>query len=143
MCCAAVAQKHFWLCLGTAAAGLGCAVAKADPFYVGADVSLLTFMQQQGVAFTNNGAAANGDQILYDAGANLFRLRIFVNPQTTYNNTNVGAIQTQAYDIALAQQIKADDPSAKLLLDFHYSDTWADPGDQTKPSAWTGDSTLS
>ena len=46
---------------------------------------------------------------------------------------NVGAIQSTAYDIALAQQIKADCPNAKLVLDFHYSDTWADPGHQSKP----------
>jgi arabinogalactan endo-1,4-beta-galactosidase len=126
-------------------AGLG-SVARAQ-FYTGADVSLLTFMQQEQAlghvpTFKDNGVAANGDQILYDAGANLFRLRVFVNPQTTYTTTNTGAIQTTAYDIALAQQIKTDDPSAKILLDFHYSDTWADPGRQTKPAAWVGDATL-
>jgi len=66
----------------------------------------------------------------------LFRLRLFVNPQTNYTNQNFGAIQSQAYDIALAQQIKAHAPNAKLLLDFQYSDTWADPGHQTKPAAW-------
>ena len=43
-------------------------------------------------------------------------------------------MQTQAYDIALAKQIKANDPNARFLLDFHYSDTWADPGHQSLPS---------
>lgn len=103
---------------------------------MGADISLTTFMQEQGMIFTDNGAAKPLDQLMYDRGANLFRLRIFVNPQTTYTNQNFGAIQSQAYDIALAQQIKAQAPNAKLLLDFHYSDTWADPGKQTKPAAW-------
>lgn len=126
-------------CTAAVIASLGInSAARADPFYMGADVSLLTFMQQQHVVFKVDGVAEPGDQILYDAGDNLFRLRIFVNPQTTYNNTNVGAIQTQAYDIALAQQLKADDPNAKLLLDFHYSDTWADPGHQSIPAAWAG-----
>jgi arabinogalactan endo-1,4-beta-galactosidase len=144
MCCAAVTQKRQWLLAIAATVGLSGSLARANPFYTGADVSLLTFMQQSGVNFTDNGVAANGDQILYNAGANLFRLRIFVNPQTTYNNTNVGAIQTTAYDIALSQQIKADDPAAKILLDFHYSDTWADPGHQTLPAAWaTPSETLS
>ena len=143
MCSAAVAQKRLCLYLATAAVGLGGAVAGASTFYTGADVSLLTFMQGAGVVFHDNGAAANGDQILYNAGANLFRLRIFVNPQTTYNSSALGAMQTTAYDIALSQQIKADDPAAKILLDFHYSDTWADPGHQTKPAAWTGAATLS
>jgi arabinogalactan endo-1,4-beta-galactosidase len=110
--------------------------ASADPFYMGADISLTTFMQQQNVAFMDNGVAKPLDQLLYDRGANLFRLRIFVNPQSTYTNQNSGAIQSQAYDIALAQQIKLHAPNAKLLLDFQYSDTWADPGHQTKPAAW-------
>jgi arabinogalactan endo-1,4-beta-galactosidase len=118
-----------------------CAVcaAQGDPFYMGADVSLLSYMQQQGVAYKIDGIATPADQILYSAGDNVFRLRLFVNPNTSYSATD-GAIQTQAYDIALAQQIKADDPSAKLLLDFHYSDTWADPGHQTIPAAWAGQS---
>jgi arabinogalactan endo-1,4-beta-galactosidase len=103
---------------------------------MGVDTSLTTFMQQQNVTFTDNGVAKPLDQLLYDRGANLFRLRLFVNPQTTYTNQNFGAIQSQAYDIALAQQIKAQAPNAKLLLDFQYSDTWADPGQQSKPSAW-------
>ena len=77
-------------------------------------------------------------QIMYDRGANLFRLRVFVNPQTNYTGSNVGAIQSTAYDIALAQQIKADCPNAKIVLDFHYSDTWADPGHQSKPQNLAG-----
>jgi arabinogalactan endo-1,4-beta-galactosidase len=111
---------------------------QAQPFFMGSDISLLTFMQQQGVNFKDSGVATPGDQILYDHGDNLFRLRLFVNPATTYNNTNVGAIQTTAYDIALAQQIKQNDPSAKFELDLHYSDTWADPGKQFIPAAWSG-----
>ncbi len=110
----------------------------AAPFYMGADVSLETFMQQQGVVFKDNGVAAPLDQILYNHGDNLYRLRIFVNPQTTYTSSASGAMQTQAYDIALAQQIKANNPNAKLLLDFQYSDTWADPGHQSMPAAWMG-----
>jgi arabinogalactan endo-1,4-beta-galactosidase len=111
-------------------------VACGEPFYMGADISLTTFMQQQNVTFTDNGAAKPLDRLLYDRGVNLFRLRIFVNPPSSYTNQNFGAIQSQAYDIALAQQIKANAPGAKLMLDFHYSDTWADPGDQLKPAAW-------
>ena len=50
----------------------------------------------------------------------------------------MGAFQTTDYDIALAQQIKSRAPDAKILLDFHYSNTWADPGHQTKPGAISG-----
>ncbi|MGA2442264.1 MAG: glycosyl hydrolase 53 family protein [Tepidisphaeraceae bacterium] len=114
------------------------AVARAGPFFMGSDISLETFMQQQGVVFKDNSVAAPADQILYNNGNNLFRLRLFVNPNTSYSATE-GAIQTTAYDIALAQQIKADDPSAKIELDLHYSDTWADPGKQYIPAAWSGE----
>jgi len=115
-------------------------VARAQDFFMGSDISLLTWEQQEGMTFKDtNGVAGTADQILYNHGDNLFRLRVFVNPNTNYSSTD-GAIQTTAYDIALAQQLKADDPSAKFELDFHYSDTWADPGHQTIPAAWTGQS---
>jgi arabinogalactan endo-1,4-beta-galactosidase len=117
--------------------------AAVTPFYIGGDISSETFIQQQvasaGGSFTDGNVAAPLDQIMYNHGANLFRLRIFVNPNTNWNST-AGAIQTTAYDIALAQQIKTNDPGAKIVLDFHYSDTWADPGHQTIPVAWSGQS---
>ena len=58
-----------------------------------------------------------------------------MNPQTSYDATN-GAIQDLSYTLGLAQQIKTSAPGAKILLDLHYSDTWADPGRQTTPAAW-------
>jgi arabinogalactan endo-1,4-beta-galactosidase len=130
-----------WLTAAAAALMLSAApmaAAATDPFYMGADVSLATFMQQQGVVFRDAGVVKPLERILYDRGANLFRLRLFVNPQTTYTNTNVGAIQDLNYTLALAQQIKSNAPNAKILLDLHYSDTWADPGRQTTPAAWNG-----
>jgi arabinogalactan endo-1,4-beta-galactosidase len=125
------------------------------PFYMGGDISLESFMQQQNITYNDGGVTKPMDQIMYDHGSNLFRIRIFVNPSTTYTNQgtwtypnrdpNYGAIQTTAYDIALAQQIKADAPGAKILLDFHYSDYWADPGKQYKPwqsaAPWSTDTT--
>jgi arabinogalactan endo-1,4-beta-galactosidase len=137
------------------------ATASAQPvttpsaFYLGGDISLESFMQQEGIHYRVGGAVAqNVDTIMYDHGANLFRIRIFVNPNSSYTNTGTGypslnpdygAIQTTAYDIALAQQIRADTPGAKILLDFHYSDTWADPGKQYKPwqaaAPWSMDTT--
>ncbi len=115
--------------------------ASATPFFMGSDISLLTFMQQQGVVFKDNGVAQQADQILYDNGDNMFRLRAFVNPVTSYGGSNPGAIQSTAYDIALAQQIKANDPSAKFELDLHYSDTWADPSHQATPPEWSANTT--
>jgi arabinogalactan endo-1,4-beta-galactosidase len=113
--------------------------AGTTPFYMGADVSLLPYIEQQGGVFKDNGVTEPADEILYNAGANLFRLRIFVNPDPVYADTD-GAIQSLNYDLSLAQTLKADDPTAGLELDFHYSDTWADPGHQTTPAAWANDS---
>ena len=119
-------------------------ITSANLFYTGADISLEALpnmpsanLPNNNTTFKDNGVVKPVDQILYDHGANLFRLRIFVNPEAAYTNTNVGAIQSQAYDIAMAQQIKADAPGAKFILDFHYSDTWADPGHQTISGLWT------
>ena len=65
-------------------------------------------------------------QILKDNGVNYIRLRIWVNPANGYNN------KTKV--LAFAKTVKAK--GLKLLIDFHYSDAWADPGHQAKPAAW-------
>lgn len=113
--------------------------ALADPFYMGGDVSLLPFIESRGARFADAGATLPAEQILVNNGANLFRIRIFVNPVTDpYAPNNYGAIQDLSYDIALAQRLKQS--GAKVMLDFHYSDYWADPGKQYKPAAWTSQS---
>jgi arabinogalactan endo-1,4-beta-galactosidase len=134
---------------------VGRASATPSPFYMGGDISLETYMQGQYPTVASprahffDSTTSTVEQplhrIMYDRGANLFRLRVFVNPQSNYTSSppstaNFGAIQSTAYDIAVAQQIKADCPNAKLVLDFHYSDTWADPGKQFKPQNLGGSS---
>lgn len=109
-----------------------CATAAA-PFLIGGDVSLLPFLESNGATYRDNGVITPAERIMVDHGANVFRLRLFVNPNTNYSATG-GAIQNLDYTISLAQRIKAS--GAKVLLDFHYSDTWADPGKQNKPAAW-------
>ena len=64
--------------------------------------------------------------ILRSAGMNYARLKVWVNPADGYNN--------KAQVLAMARRIKR--LGLELLIDFHYSDTWADPGKQTKPAAW-------
>src|SRR3954464_4501854 len=112
-----------------------CAAAelRADPFYMGGDVSLLPYIESRGGSFRDDGQVRPMEQIMVNHGDNLFRLRLFVNPNTNYTATS-GAIQDLNYTIALAQRLKAT--GAKILLDFHYSDTWADPGHQAKPASW-------
>jgi arabinogalactan endo-1,4-beta-galactosidase len=94
---------------------------------LGADVSSLQHAEDLGAKYYYaNGTAGDPLQILKDNGVNYIRLRIWVNPKNGYNN------ETKV--LAFAKTVKAK--GLKLLIDFHYSDTWADPGHQTPPAAW-------
>ena len=98
---------------------------------LGADISALGRIEQAGGVFRDGGQARDAVAILRSRGVNLFRLRLFVNP----NDSDV-QVNDLPYTIRLAGRIKA--AGAKLLLDIHYSDTWADPSHQTTPAAWAG-----
>src|SRR5258708_31089398 len=83
---------------------------------LGADVSSLQHAEDLGAKYYYpNGTAGDPLQILKDNGVNYVRLRIWVNPANGYNN------ETKV--LAFAQTVKAK--GLKLLIDFHYSDTWA------------------
>jgi len=93
----------------------------------GADVSWLTEMEGAGRKFYNSaGVEKECMQLLKDLGMNAIRLRVWVNPANGWNN---------AADVLVKAQ-RAKNLGMKIMIDFHYSDTWADPGHQTKPSAW-------
>jgi len=96
---------------------------------VGADVSALATIEQAGGVFRDGGQPGDAIAILRAHGARAFRLRLFVNP----NDSDV-VVNDLPYTERMAARVKA--AGAKLLLDFHYSDTWADPGHQTTPAAW-------
>jgi arabinogalactan endo-1,4-beta-galactosidase len=98
-------------------------------FLLGADISTLAQMEQHGGIFRDGGQPADAIDIFKRHGWNCFRLRLFVNP-----NGRGGVINSLEYTCALAQRIKA--AGAVLILDLHYSDTWADPQHQVKPAAW-------
>jgi arabinogalactan endo-1,4-beta-galactosidase len=96
--------------------------------YLGADVSSLQRSLDLGAKYYNSaGTASDPYDILKSAGANYMRLRIWNNPASGYNN--------KAKVLQQAKAIKAK--GLKLLIDFHYSDTWADPGKQYPPAAWS------
>ena len=95
----------------------------------GADVSSLERIEQAGGVFRSGGQAGDAIAILHARGANAFRLRLFVNPDGSDVQVN-----DLAYTIRMATRVKA--AGARLVLDIHYSDTWADPGRQTIPAAW-------
>lgn len=93
----------------------------------GADVSWLTQMESSGIKFySSNGTQTECMQLLKSIGLNSIRLRVWVNPAGGWNNTT---------DV-VSKAIRAKNLGMKLMIDFHYSDTWADPGQQTKPVAW-------
>jgi arabinogalactan endo-1,4-beta-galactosidase len=94
----------------------------------GADVSWLTEMEGAGRKFYNSaGVEKECMQLLKDLGMNAIRLRVWVNPANGWNNTA---------DV-LAKALRAKNLGMKIMIDFHFSDTWADPGHQTKPVAWS------
>ncbi|MEH0448529.1 arabinogalactan endo-1,4-beta-galactosidase [Streptomyces sp. B21-102] len=97
----------------------------------GSDVSSLVKSEALGGVYRNSsGTAQDALALLRNAGQNYARLKVWVNPADGYNN--------KARVLTAAKRVKAR--GMKLLVDFHYSDTWADPGAQTVPSAWAGHS---
>jgi arabinogalactan endo-1,4-beta-galactosidase len=106
----------------------GSSPARTD-LLLGADISALARIEQGGGVFRDGGQAKDAIAIMRSRGFNVFRLRLFVNP----NDSDV-QVNDLPYTIALAKRVKAS--GAKLFLDIHYSDTWADPGHQTTPAGW-------
>lgn len=109
---------------------LWCGTAEAADYAIGADLSFLKQAEEKGTVFKDNGEAKPGLQIFKDHGYNWIRLRLFHTPTQLPNNLE--------YTIALAKDAKKH--GFKFLLNYHYSDTWADPGKQTIPKAWAGKS---
>lgn len=113
-----------------------------ENYWLGADISSLTELVEQGAIFVDtDGTELSLFALLKNHGFNAIRLRTFVEPanQYGYASTDNCTGKLQAYNdkdhiVAFAQQVKAQ--GMKLLLDFHYSDTWADPNKQVIPAAW-------
>ncbi len=101
---------------------------QASGYAIGADLSFLKQAEERGTVFKDRDQAKPGLQIFKDHGYNWIRLRLFHTPSQLPNNL--------AYTLDLAKS--AHQLAFKFLLDFHYSDTWADPGKQYLPRAWQG-----
>ncbi len=107
--------------------GGGAPPPSPSTFAKGADISWLTEMESAGRIFYNNsGTAQDCFQVLKNLGMNSIRLRVWVNPAGGWNN---------ATDV-VAKAIRAKNLGMRIMIDFHYSDSWADPGQQNKPAAW-------
>jgi arabinogalactan endo-1,4-beta-galactosidase len=109
--------------------------ANTNVFLAAADFSDLAFFESNGIAYKDNGRVEDGLQILKHHGINCVRLRLWTSSAAQAAADPYNYINNTAYTVPLALRVK----QAGLLfsLDFHYSDTWADPGHQAIPDAWT------
>lgn len=98
-------------------------------FAKGADVSWLTQLEKEGEVFYTREDRVQTEcmQLLRDdCGMNSIRLRVWVNPVSGWCNIE---------DVVLKAR-RANDLGMRVMIDFHFSDTWADPSNQTTPAAW-------
>jgi arabinogalactan endo-1,4-beta-galactosidase len=139
----------FWLLIFIAASLTSC--KKDDPagpapsppdtpresigFYTGMDLSYQSYLESYDVVYRDSEGNAIDDLFGFvkDNGVDLVRVRLFYDPdpadQVVYHS-NLNKVKELCAKIA--------SPGNKILLDFHYSDFWADPGKQITPQAWQG-----
>lgn len=103
---------------------------------IGADISFLPQLEARGIKFKEDGVEKDAIELLKQHGFNYVRLRLFHNPSLENGYSPKDGFCDLAHTLAMAKRVKA--AGMKLLLDFHYSDYWADPGKQYKPKAWEG-----
>ena len=103
---------------------------------IGADISFLPQIENWGRKFTEDSVEVDGIELLKKHGFNYIRLRIFVNPENEKGYSPKDGFCGLDYTLQMAKRIK--DAGMGFLLDYHYSDYWADPQQQNKPLAWEG-----
>lgn len=112
---------------------------QAEKRYAGGDVSLLPLYEESGAKYKTHDGTPVDDVLTYckDEGMNGMRVRVFVNPEDyDGKDADPNACQTIESVTSLCKRIK--DTGLALILDFMYSDTWADPAKQWTPKAWLG-----
>ncbi len=123
--------KYYLLAIISTVSIYGFCQTDSTEFANGADIGWLSQMEASGYKFYNDsGVQENCMQILKEKGINALRFRVWVNPTSKWCSKK--DVATMAH--------RADSMGFKILIDFHYSDTWADPSHQTKPAAWATDS---
>lgn len=104
---------------------------------VGGDISMLTKYEEGGAIYKDRNGNTINNVLSYfgEQGWNAMRVRLFVNPENaSETHKKEGVVQDLAYVKTLGKRIK--EAGYVLVLDLHYSDTWADPGAQGVPAAW-------
>lgn len=107
-----------------------------DEWIKAMDVSSLLEVERAGGRFYDHGIEGDAMDILKSYGMNLVRLRLWNDPYTEDGVSYGGGGCDLNTVLELAKRAK--DKGIGWLLDFHYSDCWADPGKQTIPKAWRG-----
>ena len=107
-------------------------------FYFGADLSAVNMLQDFGAVYKDSGKVSDPFVLFEKYGCNVVRVRLFHNPDA---KGGYGELLRPGY-CGLADATKtikrAKDAGMEVCLDFHYSDTWADPANQKIPLAWKG-----
>lgn len=105
--------------------------------YVGGDISLLPTYEEHGANYMDQDGQPISDMLTFlkEQGWNTMRVRLFVDPSLASDEAKgQGVRQDLEYVKAFGKRIK--DAGMKFMLDYHYSDTWADPGQQQYPASW-------
>lgn len=106
-----------------------------DDFAYGVDASMVYACEKNGgVYYNEDGKEQDIFQIMHNDGVNFIRLRIWADPEDASGNSYGGGENNLENDLAMAKRAQAADMN--ILLDFHYSDFWADPDTQYMPKAW-------
>ena len=102
-----------------------------NDFALGADISWVPQMLESGFVFRNSdGQEQDILYILKDFGMDTIRLRTWVNPSDNYKSGHCSAEETLEF------ALKCKAMGYRLMLNYHYGDTWCDPGKQVPPAAW-------
>ncbi len=109
-------------------------LSRAQNFYYGADISYTNEMEDCGAVFKENNVKVDPFNYFGASGCNLIRLRLWHNP-SWYKTLNKGKLYSDLSDVTKSIK-RAKAANMKVLLDFHLSDTWADPSKQLVPKAW-------
>lgn len=111
-----------------------CLITAQPDFYLGADLSYVNEMEDCGVRYKEDSVEKDPYAIFADAGTNLVRLRLWHTPDW-YDDLNDGNRYSNFADVKRSIA-RAKEHGMNVLLDFHLSDTWADPSRQIVPAAW-------
>lgn len=98
-----------------------------EPFWLGADISATIELESQGIySYNSRGERTENTKLMKQLGLNAIRLRVWVDPENGWSSK----------EDVLKMALRAQKEGMRLMINFHYSDTWADPGKQRVPKAW-------